>query len=64
MHAIKTSSGLDAQLLEPVPGSEMVGSTELVKREHENKTAGGNFSCAFHFRVFPTIWEPWTGYNY
>ena len=30
----------------------MVGSAELRKREHGNKT-GGNFSLTFHFRVFP-----------
>ena len=29
----------------------------LKKREHEK-----NFPRAFHFRVFPTIWEPGTGY--
>jgi len=44
---------------EPVPGSEIVGPAELRSRKHENKTGGNrpaNFSCAFCFRVFPTIW--------
>ena len=61
----------------PVPGSEIFGSAELRKRKHENKTGGNweekgrlslpfsrpaNFSRTFFFRVFPTIWEPGTGY--
>ena len=52
-------------------GSEIVGPAELSKREDENKKGGNslpfplcrlaNFSSAFYFRVFPTIWEPGTG---
>ena len=33
-------------MIQPVPGSEIVGSAELRKRKHKN---------AFFFRVFPTI---------
>ena len=40
-----------------MPGSEIVGPTELRKRKHENNTR------AFFFRVLPTIWEPGTGYE-
>ena len=43
--------------------SDIVGSAELRKQKHENKTErSANFSRAFFFRVFPTIWEPETGY--
>ena len=31
-----------SQLPWPVPGSEIVGSAKLRKRDHENKTTGGN----------------------
>ena len=40
-------------------------AAKLRKREDESKTGGNlgeNFSRAFYFRVFPTIWEPGTGY--
>ena len=43
------------------------GPAELRTRKHENKTGGNrpvNFSCAFCFRVFPTIREPGTGYTH
>ena len=34
------------------------------KREHENKTGGNMWRAgAFPFCVFPTIWEPETGYR-
>ena len=54
----------------PFPGSEIVKSAELRKREHwkkEKKRAEtvfppANFSRTFQFRVFSTIWEPGTGY--
>ena len=45
-----------------VPGSKIVKSSESRKRKHENKT-GGNYSRAFHFRVFYNIWEPGTGFT-
>ena len=56
-----------ASFVFPVPGSEIVGSAELGKREHEKKkgwkpTRPANFSRTFHFHVFPTIWEPGTGW--
>ena len=51
-----------ASFVFPVPGSEIVGSAELRKREHERKKRvetnpprPANFSRTFHFRVFPTI---------
>ena len=31
-----------SQLPWPVPGSEIIGSAKLRKRDHENKTTGGN----------------------
>ena len=37
---------------QPVPGSEIVGSAELRKHEHENN---------FHLCVIPTVLEPGTG---
>ena len=47
--------------------SEIFGSPELRKREHENKTFSffppHPFSCTFYFLVFPTIREPEAGYN-
>ena len=50
----------------------------IEKAEHKNKTGGNwgekgrffffsrptKFSRAFYFCIFPTIWEPGTGYNY
>ena len=59
-----------SQLPWPVPGSEIVGSAKLRKRDHENKTTGGNCGApprisqithsyfrvpCVHLRVIPTI---------
>ena len=47
--------------------SEIFGSPELRKREHENKTFSffppRPFSRTFYFLVLPTIREPEAGYN-
>lgn len=47
--------------------SEIFGSPELRKREHENKTFSFfpplPVSRTFYFLVFPTIREPEAGYN-
>ena len=47
--------------------SEIFGSPELRKREHENETFSffppRPFSRTFYFLVFPTIREPEAGYN-
>ena len=54
----------------PVPGCDIVGSTELRKREHEKKKTGETpfftappsfsraFDRAFHICVFPTLSRP------
>ena len=47
---------------ETVADFEIVRSSELRKREHENKL-GGNFSRVFHFRVFYNIRGPGTGFT-
>ena len=62
----------DRQCGSHAPGSEIVGTARLRKRDHENQTGGSSlfpdhvviFSRVFHLRVSAaTIWEHGTGYQ-